>query len=73
MTDPDGDTAGLMKSVGITTIARLDNKDDIKQKMMLFINNIKNNAIEVASDTNIMNFSRRMQAGELAGVLDGIA
>ena len=37
MTDPGGDTAGMLKSVGVHTIAALDQKDEIKKRLREFL------------------------------------
>lgn len=72
MTDPAGDTADVLKTIGIGTIAILDSKDDIKKKLKEFMEQVRNKTALVANDVTIAKFSRRSGAEKLARVLDGV-
>ena len=72
LTDPTGDTAKKLTSVGINTIARLDSKHDIMHKLMEFIESIKNNNIQIISADKVKKNSREYRTEELVQLLNNI-
>jgi hypothetical protein len=73
LTDPLGDTANVLLEAGLTGIARLDDKDDIAEKILAFIGNLKNQVHEIANDEKIVQHSRESRTQLLADVLNAIA
>lgn len=72
LTDINGDTAKKLLSLGINTIAQLDSKEDIAQKLLEFIRSAKKISTQTASMDKIMNNSRRAKTEELANLLDTV-
>ncbi len=66
LTDPVGDTAGILRKCGIDTVAPLNSKEEIKLALTNFLSLIDNNAAHIVSDEVIEKYSRRSQTGELA-------
>ena len=74
LTDPAGDTAGILRQSGANElfIARLDSADEIETELQKFIAGLGD------SDSGILypaadSFSRRSQVGTLAGVFDELS
>jgi glycosyltransferase involved in cell wall biosynthesis len=72
LTDPKGDTADILQKAGVDSIARLDSMLDIKQKLQIFLERIKNGETQIASDTFIQQYNRESKTSELAKLLDSI-
>ena len=70
LTDDKGDTAALLKGVGLTNIAPLNNKNEIKNALQAFINMIREKSFTPAEDKIISSMSRINQVKRLAGILD---
>jgi hypothetical protein len=73
LTDPIGDTAAALINLGIDTIAPLDSKDGIMQKLLHFLTLIKKNNAPVVSIEKVMKNSRRSKSKELAAVFDRVS
>jgi hypothetical protein len=73
LTDPVGDTAVTLKKLGIDTIAPLDSKDHIMQKLIHFMTMVKENNAPVVSIEKVMTNSRKSRSKELAAIFDGVA
>lgn len=69
LTDPDGDTASTLRGAGIDTIARLDDKDDIKAGVLRFIGLLKDGAAPLPPENAYQYYSRRSRSGQLAALL----
>ena len=74
LTDPAGDTAGILRQSGANElfIARLDSADEIETELQKFIAGLGNSESGIlypAADS----FSRRSQVGTLAGVFDELS
>lgn len=69
MTDPAGDTAGVLRSEGVESIAALDSKEDIATGLLAFLASLRN-----GHDRRRMgkDHSRRARTGELASLLDSM-
>ena len=72
LTDPAGNTAKKLVSVGINTIAQLDSKQDIMQKLIEFIKSIENNNVQIISTDKVQRNSREFRTEELAHLLNNI-
>jgi hypothetical protein len=69
MTDPAGDTAGVLRAEGVDSIAPLDSKEDIATGLLAFLASLCNghDRRRMAKD-----HSRRARTGELASLLDSV-
>jgi hypothetical protein len=72
MTDPDGDTAGVLKAAGIGTIVPLDSKVQIAHGLCGFLKQLREDRSPVAGDTDISAYSRRSRTLQLAELLDAL-
>ena len=73
LTDPVGDTAAALINLGIDTIAPLDSKDGIMQKLLHFLTLIRENNAPIVSIEKVMKNSRRSKSKELAAVFDRVS
>ncbi len=72
LTDPMGDTARTLDSAGTGILARLDSVDEIESALLQFIDEARAGTWRRPSSETVAGFSRRSQAGQLAGLLDSI-
>jgi hypothetical protein len=72
LTDPAGDTAATLNSVGIDSIAPLDAKDAIIDALSRFVALAQSGQAPLASDDNINAHSRHARARMLAALLDAV-
>lgn len=72
LTDPIGDTARTLDSAGTGILARLDSVDEIESALLQFIDEARAGTWRRPSSETIASYSRRSQAGQLAGLLDSI-
>lgn len=72
LTDPIGDTANLLRSVGLDAIAKLEDADAIEQLLSTFLPRLRSGLAYVAPDTEIARFSRQNLTAELADLLDDV-
>ena len=72
MTDPDGDTAGILKSMGVGTIVPLDSKEQIIGGLCSFLRQLSEGSATIASDKDVSVHSRRSRTLEIAGVLNSL-
>jgi len=72
MTDPEGDTARLLKSVGVETIAALDRKDCIAEGLLNFLTRIHEGHATSPADHEILRHSRKFRSQELAALLESM-
>jgi glycosyltransferase involved in cell wall biosynthesis len=70
LTDEHGDTAALLKKVGLKNIAPLDNKDAIKKSLQDFIYMIRNQEFTPAEEKVIRTMSRNYQVKKLVEILN---
>jgi glycosyltransferase involved in cell wall biosynthesis len=72
MTDPKGDTARVLRSSGINTMARLDSKDEIAARLSEFLRLVKQDRAPIANSKEIDRHSRKYLTEALAGVLNSL-
>lgn len=72
LTDPAGDTAATMRGAGIDTIARLDDKDDIKAGIMRFVGLLRDGTAPLPPANASQLYSRRSRSAQLAALLDEV-
>lgn len=73
LTDPVGDTAQKLKSMGIDTIAPLDSTEEIQQALSHFLALLQKGRAPVASADKISANSRASTTGDLAMLLNAIS
>lgn len=72
LTDAAGDTAALLRSVGMDNIVPMDNKDAIKKGFSEFVELLKAGKAPVAPADQVSRFSRKSASGMLARMLDAV-
>ncbi|MBC6962807.1 MAG: glycosyltransferase, partial [Nitrosomonas sp.] len=72
LTDPAGDTAEKLRSMGVDTIAPLDSKEAIMEELGRFLALLREGRAPVAPVDKIQSNSREAGAGELARLLAAI-
>ena len=70
LTDPNGDTAALMRAVGMDSVARLDSIAEIKSALMQFLADVRDRKSPVPSLSTVAQYSRKNGARDLASILD---
>lgn len=70
LTDPVGDTAGVLRSAGLDTIARLDSAEDIARTLEAFVDAVRTGAAPLAHAEAVQRASRRGRSQVLAELLD---
>jgi len=73
LTDPAGDTAGKMREVGLTCIARLDDKARIKAALVELVRDLRAGTAALPDAELVKGYSRREQTTRLAQLLDAVA
>lgn len=73
LTDPAGDTAGVMRDAGLTAIARLDSSDEIVAALGSFVEAIRSARSTGADGDYVRQASRRGRTAALARLLDQAA
>jgi glycosyltransferase involved in cell wall biosynthesis len=73
LTDPAGDTAAEMRQAGVDSIARLDDRDDIRAALMRFVGQIREQRAPVPTLETVRSYSREAKSGELAVLLDEVS
>ena len=72
LTDPEGDTATLMREAGLHDIATLSDSAAIERALVRFLDQIRSGQSTAASEDAIIQSSRRGRSKQLAGVLDQV-
>lgn len=70
LTDPDGDTAGLMRAAAIDTVAPLDDADAIVQALPRFLALARGGRAPVAAPAFVRAQAREARTAQLAALLD---
>jgi hypothetical protein len=70
LTDPAGDTAGLLRRAGVQDIARLDSAEEIASGLREFLARAKRGSATLSDDAFVKGASRLNRTRELAGLLD---
>lgn len=73
LTDPVGDTAGVIRAAGLDTIARLDSSDEIAALLVRFIESIRLRRAPLPAAGYVAGASRRGRAQGLAELLEQAA
>ena len=72
LTDPAGDTAGVLREAGINSIARLDEPGKIARALITFIAGVQSGTPELPIAAAVLRASRRERSAELANLLDRV-
>ncbi len=72
LTDPAGDTAGVVRDAGLNTIAPLDDREAIRKMLGQFIEDVKQGRAQIPTDAVVASHSRAARSGRLAQLLDEI-
>ena len=72
-TDPNGDTASLLRSEGINTILPIDSSHEIACGLRHFLQSVKDGSAPVPNESRVSRYSRRLRTGELATLLNSLA
>ncbi len=72
LTDPQGDSAGVLRSAGMDTIAPLDSQEQIAQAVLRFVGLLREGRAPVPAAGAIAASSRRARTIEFARVLDAV-
>jgi glycosyltransferase involved in cell wall biosynthesis len=70
LTDPAGDTAGLLRQAGIGSIARLDSAEEIASELARFLQRARRGEAATPAIPRVLAASRFERTRELAGFLD---
>jgi glycosyltransferase involved in cell wall biosynthesis len=70
LTDPKGDTAGLLREAGIHNIARLDSTQEIASELPRFLDQVKCKQAATSSDAFVRAASRLERTRQFASLLD---
>ncbi|MGD9597435.1 MAG: glycosyltransferase [Steroidobacteraceae bacterium] len=70
LTDPDGDTADALRSVGVSLIARLDSAAEIEAALIDFIQQRAQGHSSAPDPIALRSYARENQAGRLAAEFD---
>jgi hypothetical protein len=73
LTDPKGDTAGVLLKAGVTTIAPLNSQKDIAALLARFLQALKNGEAPLPSSPAVKQASRQQRTAALATLLDLVA
>jgi glycosyltransferase involved in cell wall biosynthesis len=72
LTDPKGNTAGVLKAAGIDTIVPLDSKEQIAQGLLHFLDLVREDQAPMASNEEIKRHSRKSRTKELIQLLESL-
>jgi glycosyl transferase family 4 len=70
LTDPAGDTAGVLRICGLDEAYRLESVSEVKQGIARFISNLRSRSARIAPRAQVDQFSRAGQTAALARVFD---
>ena len=70
LTDPDGDTAGVMREAGLDAIAPLDRADTIAESLAQLLSALRSGTAATPDARWVAGASRRERARELSNLLD---
>lgn len=73
LTDIEGDTARTLMEAGLSSIAALDNSEEIKTQLMAFLKKLQLGEAELASRECVQRYSREFGVQQLASILQGCA
>jgi hypothetical protein len=70
LTDPNGDTASLLRRAGADSIARLDSAGEIAMELRRFLDRIKQGSAALPDQQFVSAASRLQRTRELVGLLE---
>jgi len=73
LTDPVGDTAGVLRDAGVDAIAPLDSAERIAVQLETLLFELRNGCAKLPAADIVRSASRRNRAEALAGLLDRAA
>ena len=73
LTDPAGDTAGVLRQAGISAMARLDSAQDIERALPVFLAAVRTGTAATAAPAAVRAASRMGRSAVLAGLLEQAA
>lgn len=73
LTDPRGDTAGVLREAGVASIARLDSMEAIANLLDRFIADMKNQRASLPNKDYVARSSRRGRTEQLARLLEQVS
>jgi len=73
LTDPAGDTAGVMREAGLGTVAPLDSRDGIRTMLSRFLAAVRRGEAGLPGDEVVESHSRASRTVLLASLLDSVA
>ena len=72
MVDPEGDTAGELRSARVGQLVPLDSSERIAEGLSEFLVNVRKGTAPVMADAELHHHSREAKTAELAELLDGM-
>jgi hypothetical protein len=72
LTDPSGDTAAVLKSIGAATPIPLDDREAIERGLLRFLESVRSGKARVASTEDVRRHSRLARTDQLDALLRGI-
>jgi hypothetical protein len=72
LTDPAGDTAGVLRSAGLDGVARLDREKEIRGELLGFIEACRAGTVRLPDPAFVSSASRLARTRQLASVLDQV-
>jgi hypothetical protein len=73
LTDPEGDTAKLLRAAGVRRVARLDSASEIAQELRTFLDEARSARAALPDDAFVAGASRLSRTRELSGLLDRLS
>jgi len=73
LTDPEGDTARVLRDAGLGDIARLDSVEEVQHALARFLERIRSGAAPLPTPAYVASASRHARTRELAAILDRVA
>ena len=72
LTDPQGDTAGVMRQAGVDSIGRLDCADDVVRVLTNFLRRVRSATAPLPDRRYVESSTRHHRTAEFASLLDGL-
>ena len=72
LTDPQGDTASVLRRIAASTIVPIDNREAITSAIRSFVRMIKQEDVPKMAVSDVAKFSRRQRTRELAELFDSL-
>jgi hypothetical protein len=70
LTDPDGDTAGVLRQSGLNDIARLDSADEISRVLLALVHSLRMGNAALPQSAAVQQASRRGRSQALVALLN---